>query len=88
MMYIILCYDVEAKRDHRVRKIVKKYLHPVQRSVMEGYLSDGELKWLQRELQATIDTTSDTVCIYRIDSPSVMQKVVIGTCGESEWRFM
>lgn len=86
-MYIVLCYDIATERVSRVRKIVKKYLHPMQRSVMEGYLSEGELKKLQRELQSCIDTAVDTICIYRIESPSAMQKVAIGRCGESEWRF-
>ena len=64
-MFIILCYDVGAKRVSAVRKTVKKYLHPVQRSVFNGYISEKNLNALKSELKELIEPDSDGVVIFR-----------------------
>ena len=63
-MYVILAYDIRVKRVSKVQKIVKQYLRPVQRSVFEGFLSEGELRRLKTELLTRINTEEDSVRIY------------------------
>ena len=67
-MFVILAYDIKVKRVAKVRKIVKKYLHPVQKSVFEGFLTEGRLKYLKKELQKVIECDEDSVRIYRFQS--------------------
>ena len=63
-MFIILAYDVRVSRINKVRKVVKQYLSPVQKSVFEGFLSEGKLKKLKDELLACVDTDEDSIRIY------------------------
>ena len=63
-MFVILTYDVRVRRLARARKTVRKYLRPVQRSVFEGFLSEGKLKRLREELRKCLDCGEDSVRIY------------------------
>ena len=63
-MFVILTYDVRQQRVAKARKISKKYLRPVQRSVFEGHLSQSKLERLKRELQGLIVPEEDGVRIY------------------------
>ena len=64
-MFVILVYDVQTKRIGRIRKIAKKYLTPVQKSVFEGYLTQSRINALKYELRQSIDPEVDSVLIYR-----------------------
>ena len=88
MMYIVLCYDVGSDRVSRVRKVAKKYLHPVQRSVLEGYLTEGELNQLKKELQSCIDTEEDQVRAYVMGSTRYMQVHQLGLANDGPKLFL
>ena len=47
-MFVILTYDVSAKRDPKVMKISRKYLSHCQKSVFEGMITESKLKRLKR----------------------------------------
>jgi len=53
-MFIILAYDIRVERVGKVHKAVKKYLSPVQKSVFEGHLTQGQLNKLKNELEQII----------------------------------
>ncbi len=78
-MFIILTYDVGAKRDAAVMKICRRYLQHVQRSVFEGALSEAKLEQLKRELERKMEKGYDTVRIYKMDSLKYVSKDEIGT---------
>lgn len=78
-MFVILTYDVNKKRVSKVMKTCRKYMNHVQKSVFEGDLTGAELKRLKVELSRAIDTTTDAVCIYRLESTKYMMKEEIGT---------
>ena len=63
-MFVILAYDVNEKRVRKVRKTVLRYLHPVQRSVFEGWLTEGKLNALKRELKGLMDPAADSAVLY------------------------
>ncbi len=67
-MFVILSYDVKAARVGKARRLVKRYLRPVQRSVFEGFLSEGRLERLKKELRALLDTDEDSVRIYKLQN--------------------
>jgi CRISPR-associated protein Cas2 len=74
---VILVYDISTetkegvKRLNRVRKIARRYLDHVQKSVFEGELTEGEIEKLKFELQCIIDNDEDFVIIYKMP-PSIM----------------
>jgi len=87
-MFVILCYDVEASRISRVRKTAKKYLRPVQRSVLEGFVTEGELNRLKKELLPCIEPTEDQVRIYVLGTTAHMHMDELGIVKETSPRFL
>ncbi len=87
-MYIILCYDVSAERVGRVHKTAKKYLHPVQKSVLEGNITESQLERMKREIAGLIDPESDAVAVYRCPAESSMLKEQIGVILEKDQQFL
>ena len=83
-MYIILCYDVKTNRVGKLHKIVKKFLHPVQRSVFEGFLSEGKLRQLQREIEPRIDCEEDSVRIYKFQNLQGAQVEQLGVLSDPQ----
>ena len=78
-MFVIITYDIEAKRVSKVMKICRKYLKHVQRSVFEGMLTEAKLEKLKWELKRTVDTQVDSIYIYRIESMKYTSKEIIGS---------
>ena len=78
-MFAILAYDVGAKRAPKVMKIAKKYLTHVQRSVFEGYLTEGKYRRLQQELTEVIIPEKDSIVFYRADNGKNVLKAELGT---------
>ena len=77
-MFVIVVYDVNQKRVSRVNKTCKKYLYPIQRSVFEGNIKQGQLRKLQKELENQILVEEDSVCIYKIEYGRYIYKEKIG----------
>ncbi len=69
-MRIILIYDIatenseDQNRLNIVRKIARKYLHHVQKSVFEGNITPARLERLKGELKRILDKDRDSVIIY------------------------
>ena len=78
-MYVILSYDVGSKRVGKVLKVCRKYLRHRHRSVLEGELTEAELRRLERELEAIVDPSQDAVCVYRIQGVRYVSKDELGT---------
>lgn len=47
-MYVLMTYDVEAKRTEKFKKLMRRYLEHVQFSVFSGDLSEAKLMELRR----------------------------------------
>lgn len=77
-MYVILVYDINQKQVGRALKICRKYLMHVQKSVFEGNITEARLNALKKELAAIVDTGTDAVIIYRMDSVRYTRKEQIG----------
>jgi len=77
-MYVILTYDVAAKRNSKVLKVCRKYLSHVQKSVFEGDITEKNLRKLKWELEKQIDTKKDQIAIYRFDSLRYSSKETLG----------
>lgn len=77
-MFVIVTYDVNAKRVQKVMKICRKYLTHVQRSVFEGVITEAQLKRMKKEIEKKIKTGEDQFCIYRFESLKYTQKEQLG----------
>ena len=86
-MYVILCYDVRIKRNSKVRKIVLKYLRPVQKSVFEGYITESKLKKMCNQLKVKINPNEDAVVIYKQNSYPDFEKIGIGQSQKTRTLF-
>ena len=69
-MYIVLVYDISKtdngqKRWSRIFKICKKYLTHIQNSVFEGELSKVQLEKLRQELKPHVDTSLDSIILFK-----------------------
>ena len=82
-MYVILSYDVRAKRAAITRKIVRKYLRPVQRSVYEGSITESRLERLKEELFRKLDCEEDSVRIYKLQSLRYAELDQLGVVPEA-----
>ena len=78
-MFVILTYDINVKRNNKVRNLCRKYLQHVQKSVFEGKITETKLRALKKELEQLIDIKFDSVIIYRMDSVKYTKKEQIGT---------
>ena len=77
-MFVILSYDVGAKRVGKALKTCRKYLRHRHRSVFEGSITEAELRRLERELEAIVDPSKDSVCVYRVRSEHYVSTDEIG----------
>ena len=77
-MYVIMVYDVGAKRVMKVLKIGRKYLTHVQNSVLEGEISKTYLRKMKMELRKVINKKHDTVLFYIMFSERQIKKERIG----------
>lgn len=82
-MFVILTYDMRQARIARARKIAKKYLRPVQRSVFEGHLSQSRLDRLKEELMRLVCPEEDGVRIYTFPA---FQGAAVDYLGRTEDR--
>lgn len=83
-MFVILVYDVNAKRVARVQKLCKNYLAPVQKSVFEGSITDTKLEELKRSLKNIILSDQDSIIIYHLDSVKFSKKEQIGIINSED----
>lgn len=53
-MYVLMTYDVQAKRTEKFKKLLRKYLEHIQYSVFSGDLSEAKLIELRRTISRLI----------------------------------
>ncbi|HIQ49400.1 MAG TPA: CRISPR-associated endonuclease Cas2 [Aquifex aeolicus] len=79
-MKVILVYDIatedskDQNRLNKVRKVVRKYLHHIQKSVFEGEISLSQLERLKIEVSSVIDKNRDSVIVYTFENPTQFKR--------------
>lgn len=86
-MYVILVYDVNAKRTTKLMKICRRYLTHMQRSVFEGRITEAKLGKLKKEIKTVCHNDEDSVMIYEFNSLKYATKEVIGTYTSNDNIF-
>ena len=84
-MYVILTYDVGAKRVSKVMKTCRKYMVHMQKSVFEGNATEAKLEKLKKDLQKMLHTDEDSVCIYNADNLTYLTKEQIGLINNNSY---
>ena len=51
-MYVVIVYDINVERVDKVRIFLKQYLNWMQNSVLEGELTPGKLKEVEKGLES------------------------------------
>lgn len=82
-MFVIAVYDIQTTRVAKVRKVMRKYLHAVQKSVFEGHLTARQLTALKQELQTLVVPEEDSVLIYKHTPESKMVRERLGKISDS-----
>ncbi len=77
-MFIILVYDVGEKRVAKALKTARKYLHWVQNSVLEGEISDANLKRLKDELKKISNEEEDSFIFYTFRTEKYYSREIYG----------
>jgi len=83
-MQVIFIYDIDLtdekkgqKRLNKVRKIGRKYLTHIQKSVFEGELTEGKLAKMEAEILKVIEKDKDSVIFYTIpDGVKINRKLI------------
>ncbi len=85
-MRVILIYDIatdnqeDQNRLNTVRKIARKYLHHIQKSVFEGDITPSRLERLKKEILKIIDKDRDSVIIYILrDDVKLKREILTNT---------
>lgn len=77
-MFVILVYDTAVERNPAVLRTCRQYLHWVQRSVFQGELSTAQHRSLTTALRQEVDLGHDSVRIYRVGSPHLVDVETLG----------
>lgn len=86
-MYAIVVYDMEAHRTQKALKLGRRYLAHVQNSVLEGEISEGDLKQLRGEYEALLEP-GESVIIYELSSDTLLNRTVYGEDPTEDKRFL
>jgi CRISPR-associated protein Cas2 len=86
-MYAIVVYDMEAHRTQKALKLGRRYLTHVQNSVLEGEISEGDLKQLRGEYEAILEP-GESVIIYELSSDRLLNRTVYGEDPTEDRRFL
>lgn len=86
-MYVILVYDINAKRVGKMLKLCRKYLHWIQNSTFEGEITKVKLKELKHKAGLLMDD-NDSLIIFSSRDKKWMQKEIVGHEREEVDNFL
>jgi CRISPR-associated protein Cas2 len=88
IMYVILVYDMEAKRTGKMLKLCRKYLNWIQNSVLEGEITEAKLKELLNTAKKIMDLDSDSIILFKSRDQYWLDKEIIGQERSSTDTFI
>lgn len=87
-MFVILVYDVGEKRVAKALKTARKYLYWVQNSVLEGEITESNLRKLKDELKKLSDETVDSFIFYSFRTTRYYDREIIGVKKGGQELFL
>lgn len=86
--YVILFYDVNEKRVHKVFKICKKYLNHHQNSVFRGHMTKSTFMLMKKELNEIVDKNEDFISVIKLLNDNCFDEESIGGVKEIDNIFI
>jgi len=84
-MYILMTYDVEARRTEKFKKLLRKYLEHIQYSVFSGDLSEAKVIELRREISRLLRPNERVTEISAANRKNVkVAHYIKSECGKGE----
>ena len=77
-MYVIIVYDINVDRVNKVKSFLRQYLFWIQNSVFEGEVTESEFKIIYNGLMNIIDQDVDSIIIYKLRMPELLDREVLG----------
>jgi len=77
-MFVIMVYDAGERRNTKLLKIGRKYLHWVQNSVFEGEITEANFFKLKGEIKKKIHNTEDSVVFYTFRTTRYTDREILG----------
>ncbi|QIB73531.1 CRISPR-associated endonuclease Cas2 [Halogeometricum borinquense] len=85
-MYVIVVYDVPAKRTHIYRKLLRRRLEHLQYSVFFGELTPGQVTSLKNEIENKI-APDDSIVVFESGNPDAFDFTTYGDTDDPGSRF-
>lgn len=85
-MFVLVTYDVPAKRTRIYRKLLRRHLEHIQYSVFYGDITEGQLVAIQNEIESVLEP-DDSVYIFESDVSASVECTVFGDADEPGSRF-
>ena len=82
-MKVILVYDIateepkDQQRLNKVRKIVRRYITQIQKSVFEGEITKSKLERMKTEILSVVDKERDSVIIYVLEDNAKYERYLL-----------
>ena len=83
-----MVYDAGVKRVGPILKTARRYLNWVQNSVLEGEITQGDLKALKRDLAEIINPEHDSVLFYVWRTDRYAAREALGLQREARGNFV
>lgn len=88
-MFVILYYDVNAKRCNRMLKTCRKYLEWVQNSVLEGEIGEAAFEKMLHELKKIMhEDDGDSLVVYKFRQMKYYDRSVYGADKKGDSQFL
>jgi len=78
-MYCIIVYDISGDVVVKVCHFLRRYMNWIQNSVFEGELTKSQLYEIKTRLKTMINTETDSLLIYTVNSQKELSREQIGT---------
>lgn len=85
-MYVIVVYDVPAKRTRIYRKLLRRRLEHLQYSVFFGELTPGQITSMKNEIENEFEP-DDSIVIFEAGNPDAFDFTTYGDTGDPGSRF-
>jgi len=87
VVYVVVVYDMEADRTHKMLKFLRRYLTHVQNSVLEGDVTEGDLEKIRSGVDDLLNPGESTI-IYRISSEKMVNRTAFGDDPAADDQFL
>ena len=75
---MLIVYDINARRCNKVKSFLREYIFWIQNSVFEGEVTEKEYREIIEGLKELTDENEDSVIIFKVRVPEMMEREIIG----------